>query len=90
MNVMAPQSEEDAQNSLVENEFCDEDALAKYWAITIKCLQKWRALGEGPAYYKIGKSVRYKRSDIEDFERRNRIAPTTGPSASDECLRRRV
>jgi len=50
----------------------DSDALpetetAPILGVTVRCLQNWRALKWGPPYYKVGRLVRYKRSDIDAF-----------------------
>ena len=31
---------------------------------SVRTLQKWRVTGSGPAYFKIGSSVRYSRAEI--------------------------
>ena len=31
---------------------------------SVRTLQKWRLTGEGPDYFKIGRSVRYSRSEL--------------------------
>lgn len=33
----------------------------------IKTLQRWRVEGKGPKFLKIGKSVRYRMSDLNEF-----------------------
>jgi predicted DNA-binding transcriptional regulator AlpA len=32
-----------------------------------RSLQKWRCVGGGPQFIKVGRSVRYRQKDIEDF-----------------------
>jgi excisionase family DNA binding protein len=39
--------------------------LAAYLAIPLKTIYRWRYLGEGPAGYRVGRHVRYKREDVE-------------------------
>ena len=34
-------------------------------AVSVAALRKWRALGRGPVYIKVGRLVRYRREDIE-------------------------
>lgn len=34
---------------------------------SVSSLRNWRSLGRGPAYCKIGKSVRYLEADLEAF-----------------------
>ena len=44
-------------------------ALARLWKLSTKTLQKWRIKGKEPAYIKIANLVRYRRQDIEAFEK---------------------
>ena len=46
----------------------DEKSLAARWAISLKTLRNWRVTGDGPAFMKIGRCVRYAEADIEAFE----------------------
>jgi excisionase family DNA binding protein len=41
------------------------DAVSEYLGIPAKTLAQWRYLAKGPAYAKIGKHVRYRRSDVD-------------------------
>ena len=40
-----------------------------------KTLQNWRLLRKGPAYYKVGRSVRYRVGDLLDFMAERRVDP---------------
>lgn len=42
-----------------------EHDLAEEIGLSLKVIQKWRRLGGGPPYMKLGGSVRYRRSDVE-------------------------
>lgn len=55
----------------------DERALAQRWSISLKTLRNWRVSGCGPAFRKIGRSVRYSLSDIEQFENQKRRQSTS-------------
>ena len=46
-----------------------EQELSEYWGIKRTTLQKWRSLGRGPVYIKIGGHVIYPRETIINFER---------------------
>ncbi|MFI3218024.1 MAG: helix-turn-helix domain-containing protein [Methylococcales bacterium] len=48
-----------------------ETQLAERWAMSVKTLQAWRERGNGLAFIKLGKAVRYRLTDIEDFEVKN-------------------
>lgn len=42
-----------------------ETEVADYARLNVKTLQKWRRLGGGPPFVKMGASVRYRRADVE-------------------------
>ena len=42
--------------------------LAQRWRISPRTLERWRWLGEGPRYLKIGGRVIYRIEDIEAYE----------------------
>jgi predicted DNA-binding transcriptional regulator AlpA len=45
---------------------------AEVLAVTEQCLRKWRCLGTtGPKYSKLGKFVRYRRSDLDAWIEQN-------------------
>ena len=41
------------------------DAVAEYLGVQIPALEKWRQLGTGPDYVKVGRLVRYKKSALD-------------------------
>lgn len=44
---------------------------------SVRTLQKWRVTGFGPAYFKIGRSVRYRRQELLDWIESRRRAHTS-------------
>jgi hypothetical protein len=42
--------------------------LAQYWNTSVRTLQRWRRLGAGPTYLRVGRSVLYRIEDIRAFE----------------------
>lgn len=42
--------------------------LSQRWRISPRTLERWRWLGEGPRYLKIGGRVVYRLEDIERYE----------------------
>lgn len=46
--------------------------LAHRWDMSPRTLEKWRTLGIGPAYIKIGGSVRYLLEDVLAYEDEHR------------------
>ena len=43
--------------------------LARRWTISPRTLERWRWVGDGPAYMKIGGRVVYRLEDILAYER---------------------
>ncbi len=50
-------------------QFLSEVDLAARWAMSSKTLTRWRTIGRGPPFVKLGKTVRYAMSDVLEFER---------------------
>lgn len=54
--------------------------LADRWGVTVGALVNRRAAGRSPRYIKFGRGrgsrIRYRLSDIEEFERRMTVRPT--------------
>ena len=48
--------------------FLDQVQLARRWKLSPRTLERWRWIGEGPCYTKLGKRVVYRVIDIERFE----------------------
>lgn len=42
--------------------------LSRRWSISPRTLERWRWLGEGPQYLKIGGRVVYRLDDVEAYE----------------------
>jgi hypothetical protein len=48
---------------------------------TISALRKWRLLGKGPTYCKIGRLVRYAQADLAEYLDANRVEPVAAGGA---------
>lgn len=44
------------------------ETLAERWEVSPGTLANWRTRGTGPTYCKIGNSVRYALTDVEQYE----------------------
>lgn len=42
--------------------------LAQRWGISHRTLERWRSIGFGPAFLKLGGRVAYRLADVEAFE----------------------
>lgn len=47
--------------------------VANILQIPSKTLEHWRSIEEGPAYIKMGRHVRYRRSDVDSWAEANLI-----------------
>ncbi|WP_414631198.1 helix-turn-helix domain-containing protein [Alcanivorax jadensis] len=45
----------------------DTRQAAAYLSVSVRCVEQWRFKKRGPRYVKIEGSVRYRRSDLDDF-----------------------
>ena len=46
-------------------------------------LEQWRYLGTGPAFVRIGRSVRYRRDDVEAWLASQTVTPAASGAAGD-------
>jgi hypothetical protein len=75
-NILDPASDEFAHR-YVDNDLArraslrhlNQIHLARRWALSPRTLERWRWLGEGPEYVKVGGRILYRLEDIESFER---------------------
>lgn len=51
--------------------------LSERWTISPRTLERWRWIGEGPAYLKIGGRVVYRLEDVEAYEAEQRRTSTS-------------
>jgi hypothetical protein len=52
----------------MERTFLNQTELSRRWGISPRTLERWRWLGEGPRFLKLGGRVVYRLEDIEAFE----------------------
>ena len=43
--------------------------LAERWNVSVRTLERWRSLGEGPRFLRLGRRIVYRHADVESFER---------------------
>ena len=55
-----------------------ERDVAQMLGCSVALLRKWRLSGNGPAYLKIGRLVRYRREDIDAFLTEHRVTTAGG------------
>jgi hypothetical protein len=52
-----------------DNELLSERAVAQEYRLSVPWQRKKRRMGDGPAFFKIGRLVRYRRQNIEEYLR---------------------
>ncbi len=50
---------------------------AQYLRLSVATLNKWRVYGGGPPFVKLGRAVRYRLNDVEDFMSARRRSSTS-------------
>jgi excisionase family DNA binding protein len=63
----------------METDYLTPSQAAKYLKVSSSTLAKRRLYGEGPQFTRIGRSVRYRRGDLDAF-----MAAAVGTSTSDD------
>jgi predicted DNA-binding transcriptional regulator AlpA len=58
------------------NTYINECEAAHILGVSRKLLQKMRYLRTGPAYHKIARNVRYKKSDLHEYAESRRVTPS--------------
>lgn len=64
------------------NGFIDEKTAADFLCQSVRTIQKWRVTGYGPKFYKSGRSVRYRRSDLLEWANARRHDSTSAYTAA--------
>jgi hypothetical protein len=56
----------------------DEREAARVISCSVALMRKWRLFGDGPAYCKIGRLVRYRQADLHAFLDSHRVVTGVG------------
>jgi excisionase family DNA binding protein len=56
---------------------------AEFLGLKPKTLARWRWKGKGPVYRKIGRKIRYARSDLEDYVGSSARRSTSDPGPAE-------
>lgn len=71
--------------TLPPTELLSPRQLAARWGLSEKTLERWRMLGTGPAFLKLGSRVLYSLAEIEAHERQRTRRCTAGDQPSEVC-----
>ena len=58
------------------NQSINEKQAAKFLGVAVQTLRNWRHHRTGPAYIKMGRSVRYQIDDLQSYIDKRRIDPS--------------
>ena len=50
---------------------------SEYLGLAVSTLNKWRCLGGGPVFIKMGRAVRYRIEDLETFVQKSKASSTS-------------
>lgn len=53
----------------------DEKFAAKVLGVAVQTMRNWRHLSKGPIYVKLGRAVRYRMEDLENYIQSRKIDP---------------
>lgn len=70
-------NEQPLTEAIAECALISERELAMRWRCTTRTLQRWRAEDYGPHFLRLGGSIRYRLSDIVEYENRHRASPVS-------------
>jgi len=61
-----------------DSHLLNERQAAEGMGCSVALMRKWRLCGDGPAYVKLGRLVRYRQPDIDAFLEAHRVATGGG------------
>ncbi|AKS22939.1 MAG: Hypothetical protein C75L2_00790009 [Leptospirillum sp. Group II 'C75'] len=62
----------------MDNKLLSNSEAAEFLGMSPDTLPRWRWAGIGPAYLKVGRSIKYRRADLEAFLNESRVNPRNG------------
>lgn len=71
-----------AATSINPDGLLTEAQAADFLNLSIRTLQAWRVRGGGPLFVRLGRSVRYRRADIQSWLDANALPHTSAKVAS--------
>ena len=61
----------------------DTQQAATFFGLAPGTLRKWRLNGRGPGFVRLGRSVRYRKAELEDFMATRLFSSTAAADAAD-------
>jgi len=62
----------------MDNKLLSNSEAAEFLGMSPDTLPRWRWEGVGPAYLKVGRSIKYRLADLEAFLNESRVNPRNG------------
>jgi predicted DNA-binding transcriptional regulator AlpA len=62
----------------MDNKLLSNLEAAEFLGMSPDTLPRWRWAGIGPAYLKVGRSIKYRRADLEAFLEKSKVEPSNG------------
>ncbi|MGE0183881.1 MAG: helix-turn-helix transcriptional regulator [Parvularculaceae bacterium] len=69
------------QTDLTKKDRLNNEEAAQYLGLKAATLNKWRVYGEGPPFIKVGRLVRYRRTDLDAYLSNRLVSSTSELSA---------
>ena len=69
------------QTDVTKKDRLNNEEAAQYLGLKAATLNKWRVFGEGPPFIKVGRLVRYRRTDLDAYLSRRLVQSTSELSA---------
>ncbi|MAW80407.1 MAG: hypothetical protein CMI63_09220 [Parvularcula sp.] len=69
------------QTDVTKKDRLNNEEAAQYLGLKAATLNKWRVYGEGPPFIKVGRLVRYRRTDLDAYLSRRLVQSTSELSA---------
>jgi len=74
------------QDKYTSERLLNERQVAERLTVSVATVRRWRLLGQGPRYIKVGSAVRYRAEDVAEWLNSR---PTGGESQSGSALAKR-
>nr|EDZ38383.1 MAG: Hypothetical protein CGL2_10305005 [Leptospirillum sp. Group II '5-way CG'] len=62
----------------MDNKLLSNSEAAEFLGMSPDTLPRWRWAGIGPVYLRVGRSIKYRRADLEAFLNESRVNPRNG------------
>ena len=69
----------------MKDHYVDERQAAAFLGCSAAALRRWRRIGRGPAFARLGRLVRYRQSTIEEFALENTRGLTRDAGGADRA-----